>query len=820
MPLPRSVRGVWGWTSVERLAKDMRHACRALGRDRLFTIVAILVLALGIGGNTTVFSLVNALLLNPFPYPHSDRLVEILSRSKGGQPYSTVPLPDFGFWREQSTSYEAMAAYGGHTSPLVGQSVPGFDGPERIVVGRATDSFLRVLGVRPALGRFFTADEDRPGGPPVVVLGYGAWLRRFGGNPDVLGQTVTLNGIVRTIVGVMPARLVLPGTTTREMWEPAAYDIAANMQPGYNTRYDGDSVIARLKPGVSRERAQTEMALIRRRVVEAHAGSHSAEWDNILVPLGSDIAQDEGTRLHMLALIVGTGLLLGCANLAGLLLARSGARSKEMAVRASLGAGRSRLIRFALTETVMLAVCGGALGLALARWSIAVIAAAAPPYMGLDSALRIDPTVMAFALGISLLTGLAFGIVPAMQGSRADITTVLKGTSSARSRRGGRILSALVIGEVALALLLLVGGALMARSFIGLTRVDTGVRPDGVLTFPISLSESKYEANATRTDFFNTLLDGLRRLPGVTSAGAVVSLPMSRQYSGGGFTIEGRPAPANWRDMSAQYCQATPQYFRAMGIPFVLGRDFLPSDGPAQLVVIINHALAKRYFPNENPLGQRITDFGTIVGVVGDVRHNGPSKEPGPQIYYPHTPRPARTLSFVVRTTGDPMKLVPLIRQAVRALDANLPVDRLQPMSSVIADSLADVRIITALIGGFAVFALVLAAIGMYGVIAYSVSQRQQEIGVRVALGATRRHILVLIVRRGVLLAAAGIVIGIPVVLATGRVIAAFLFGVSPHDRLVLIGVPLLLLAVALAASYLPARRATKIDPLAALRSE
>ncbi len=817
--LREASRDVWGWASLERLTQDVRHAGRALRRDRLFTAVAVLVLALGIGGNTAVFSLVNALLLNPFPYPHADRLVEILDRQAGGTPFATVPLPDYAIWGEQGTAYEAMGTYGWGRSNLSGQSLPGFEGPERILTGSATYTFLRVLSVQPALGRFFTADEDRPGGSPVVVLSYGAWMRRFGGRRDVLGQTLTMNGTVRTIVGVMPARLPLPGTFTCDVWLPAAYDVVTNMQLGYNTRYDGDHVIARLKPDVSLARAQAEISVISRRIARQRP-NRGVIWEAVLVPLGSVIAEDEGNRLELLALIVGTGLLLACANLAGLLLARSAARSKEVAVRAAIGAGRSRLVRYALTETLLLALCGGGVGLALAAWGIKAIGAAAPPFMGLDSALRIDRTVLAFALGLSLLTGLVFGLVPALQGSKADVTTVLKGTSTGgRGRRRGRILSSLVVVEVTLALVLLVGGALMARTFIALTRVDTGVRADGLLTFRVSLSDTKYKSDARRAQFVDALLDRLRAVPGVTSTGAADPLPMSREYQGGGFTIEGRPAPANWRDMPTQYLQATPQYFRTMGIRVVLGREFEPADS-TQAVVLINNALAKRFFPGETPLGHRITRFGTIVGVVGDVRHNGPSNAPGPQIYYPSARRPAGTMSIAVRTTGDPMKLAPLVRQQVRALDRNLPVDRLKPMTAVISESIADVRLITALITGFAVFALALAAIGMYGVIAYSVSQRQHEIGIRIALGASRGNVLALVLGRAALLACAGILIGVPLAFAAVRLTASFLYGVRPHDAGVFSTVPLLLLAVALLASYLPARHATTIDPLDALRAE
>jgi len=821
MSIRELARRIWVLARRDRLLQDVRHAGRALRKDRRFTAVAVLILALGIGGNTTVFSLVNALLLNPFPYPHAERLVEIVAGTDNRSWSSTVRVADFAYWRQQATAYEAMAAYGYSRSNLTGQSAPGFDGPERIVTGTATDSFLRVLGVAPSLGRFFTAAEDRPGGPPAVVLSYGAWNRRFGGRRNVLGETLKLDGTVRTIVGVMPANLRLPGMFTCEAWLPAAYDVAANMQPGYDTRYDGDHVVARLRNGVSPDRAQAELSLLVARL-EQQLPRRTRNWQARVVPLGADLAEDNGGRLRLIALVVGTGLLLACANLAGLFLARGIARSREIAVRASLGAGRARLVREALTETLLIALGGGALGLALTAWAIRVVGAAAPPFMGLDSALRIDGTVLAFALGLSLLTGVAFGLVPAIQGSKADLTTVLKGSTSSRgrARASSRTLSVLVVAEMSLALMLLVGGGLMARTLVGLTHVDTGIRPDGVLTFRVSLSGSKYESAPRRAEFLDSLLGRLRAIPGVAGAAAVSPLPMSREYSGSGFTIEGRPVPADWHDMAAQYCQASPHYFRTMGIPVALGREFADSDGATAPVVLVNTALARRFFPGENPVGHRLVRLGTIVGVVGDIRHNGPAAKPDPQIYYPFALGPPRSLSVAIRTPGNPLDMASLVRQQVRALDGDLPIDRLKPMTDVVSESIADVRLVTTVVGGFAAFALALAAIGVYGVMAYSVSRRQHEIGIRIALGASRRQVLSLVLSRSALLSTAGIAIGVPAALASARLMASILYGIGPNDPTVFIAVPTLLLLVALLASLLPARRAAGVDPLASLRAE
>jgi len=771
-----------------------------------------------------VFSLVNAILINPFPFPDADHLVEIESRAGDGSWYSTVRVGDFGLWRDQNTVFEAISTYGWDTATLTGQSVGGLEDAERIVSGMTTEAFLRVLGVRLALGRFFTREEDEPGGAPVVVLSYGTWVRRFGKRSDVLGSTLTLDGKLWTIVGVMPAHFALPGMFTCELWKPAAYNVARELEGGYNTRWDGAHVIARLKRGVSWERARTELDTMTTRLALEYPGRRASR-DARIVPLGADLRSDQGARLRLLSLIVATGLLLACVNLTGLLLARSGARSREMAVRASLGATRWRLVRYALTEAILLATAGGALGIALTTWGISAIGTAAPPYLGLDSALRMDPTVVVFATVLSLLTGLGFGLIPALRGSNVDLTSALKGTSSGgRPLKRGRVLSALVVAEVSLAVLLLTGGGLMAKSFLGLMTVDTGIRDEGLLTFRLSLADPKYNSAARRHETFSALLEGLRLIPGVTSAAGVSPLPMSRQYSGGGFRIEGRPAPANPRDMMSQFCQATPGYFRTMGVPVKLGREFEQRDGVSTAsVVLVNEALAQRFFTGENPVGQRLVvgpSSATIVGVVGDVRHNGPTAEPDPQIYYPVAARTPQTLSIVLRTPGSPASLVSLVRQQVRGLDPHLPVDQIKSMHDIVAASVADVRILTSLIAGFAVFALVLATIGVYGVVSYAVSQRQHELAVRIALGASRQDIVALVLARGALLAVLGIAVGGPVAFASVRLLSSVLNGVSPHDRGVFTAIPLLLFLVAVAASYLPARRAARIHPLSSMRSE
>ena len=802
-------REVWGFGPAERIGQDVRYALRMVRRDPGFSAVVVLVLALGIGGSTAVFSMINALLLNPFPYPGAGRLVAVRVRQNSGDIRTTVPIRDLFEWRRHNATLEWIAAYGWFRS-----NVTGIEESERMIGGTATADFLRVLGVQPALGRFFTPAEDTPGGPAVVVLSHGLWKRRFGARADVLGRTLTLGGRPHTIIGIMPAHFALPGMFTCEFWRPSAFSPAI----ARGTWMDGDRVIARLKPGVPAAQAEADLKLIAARLDGQYLAARR-EWEPSVVPIGRELAEDTAGFLAAPAAAAGLVLLAACANLAGLLLARSTARAKEMAVRASLGAGRRRLVRQMLTESVLLSVAGGVLGLAFAGWAIRAVITVAPANAGLGSALRIDGPVLFFALGVSVLTGICFGLAPAVYGTRPDLETLLKGAAGASSAKPrNRFLAGLVVAEVALAVVLLTGGGLLLKSFSRLLHVDLGIRTGQLLTFQLGLPGPKYGSEQRRGEFYLALLERLRSIPAVRDAGAVDPLPMSGQYSGGGFQIDGRPVPARWRDMAAQYCQAAPGYFRTMGIPVLLGREFEERDRSGT-AVIINRALARRFFAGQNPLDAKIN--GTpVVGVVGDVRHNGPAKEPEPQIYAPFARRAPWSASIAVRTDGDPAELAQLVRAEVHALDPGLPLDRLKPMQQVVWDSVAAARTISAILGGFAAFALALAALGIYGVVAYSVNRRTQEIGIRVALGASPGNVLALLVSRGALLGAAGVGIGVPAALALSRGIESLLFGVRPHDAGVFLAVPAVLLAVTLAASYLPARRAARLDPMGALRRE
>ena len=816
--LVESSREAWGWGWLDRLGQDLRGAFRSVGRNRAFTAVAVLVLALGIGVNTIIFSVANALIFNPFPYPDAARLVAIDVRSGSDSWYSTVPLGDFFAWRAHNRTFAAMAAYGTSRVTVSGAPSDGFEGPERLIAGRATASFLRVLGIAAARGRFFNEGEDRPDAGGVVLLSHGTWLRRFGGRDDAVGRVLVIGDRPHTIVGVMPARLPLPGSEPCDLWIPAAYETVY----ADTTRWDGDRMIARLRPGATQQSAESELRAIRRQR-EQQDGSLRPGLMARVRPIGGDVADNLRLGLRALAGAVGFVLLLACVNLAGLLLARGTARGHEMAVRAALGASRWRLVRQVLVETVLLGLAGGTLALLFARWGIGAVAAAAPPHLGFQSALRLDGVVFGFTAAVSVATGILFGLVPAAHGSASTrLAAALQGSRTTTGpRRAHRTLAVLVVTEIALAVVLLTGGGLMLKSFVGLLRVDTGIRTDNLLTFEIALPRARYGTAGALTSLYAALLQRLRTTPGVVDAGLVNPLPMSRQFSGGGFQIDNQPrATKGERGAHAQYLAASAGYFAAAGIPVAVGREFTEADGAgAPSVALVNAAFARLHLANEDPLTHTVNGA-RIIGVVGDIRHNGPAFPADAQIYTPLAQDPSSLVGVVVRTGGDPRAMARSVRAAILATDRLLPWDRVRTMEQAVSASMAEWRMVSAMVCGFAAFALVLAAIGVYGVIAFSVGQRAHEIGVRVALGALPHSVVNLVLAQGLRLALAGALLGIPVAVATSRLLESLLVGVSPHDPTVLLLVPLGLLAVALAASYLPARRATKVDPLVVLRSE
>jgi putative ABC transport system permease protein len=830
---------------LETLWQDLRYGLRMLARTPAFTSIAILTLALGIGANTAIFSAINALLLNPYPFPEPDRLMFVEARHISSKNHN-AGYHDFCDWRAQNVVFEDMAIAPETTSfTLIGQGES-----QRITGGLTTFSLLRVLGIQPLMGRFFTADEDKPHPPLVAVITYEAWQRRFGGSPKVLGQTMTLDGGPYagpfTIVGVLPARFAFPGVKTCEFFA----SVQESPQNGRNQHQYG--VVARLKPGITVARAQADMTTITQRLAQEYPETNTG-WGAVVMPVRQALAKQVKKPVLILASAVAFVLLLACLNIAALLLARASGRAREVAVRASLGATRGRIVRQMLTESVLLALAGGGLGLAVAVWLMDVLRSAAPENFSLDVAMRLNPAALVFALVVSMSTGVLFGLAPAWFGSQTDLNTALKGDATfgagrhypltpSSSRRGtevsspallrsglggGPFLSALVAAEMALSLVLLIGGGLLLKSFLVALRVETGLRIEHVLTFALDLPYSRYSKWQSAATFYQDLLGLLRAAPGADAAAAVDTLPMNELGYGGRFEIEGRPQAEDRSTTVVSYNGSTPGYFRAMGIPLVRGRDFDDRDSRASLpVAIINDTLARQFFPDQDPIGHRFKDeyggqWRTIVGVVGSYKNRQPMNPPLPMVF-----RSLAQTSFageewvVVRTTGDPGKLAASARAAVRSLDRDLPIIKLRTMRQVVSDSLSEPRLVTWFVACFALFALVLGVIGIYGITSYSVEQRMHEMGIRVALGASQSDVLGLVLRKGALLAGFGAAIGIPVALALSRVMGSFLYGISPRDSVVFGGVPVLLLLVSLAATYLPARRAAKVDPMVALRYE
>ena len=740
----------------------------------------------------------------------------------GGRPshqrtQSGTGYRDFLDWRQQNTVFTDMAIIPwARTFTWTGQGEP-----QRIVGAESPENFLRVLGVQPAFGRFISPEEDTPGADPVAVLSYEAWQRRFAGKADVLGRIMMLNGEPYTIIGVMPKEFAFPGIRdvrffrrsagepferplSTSVWRSGAAE-AGSYAPTGAVQYDGDRAATRT--GISRDQTG---------------------WGIAVLPLAQMIAGDVVKPTGVLFAAVFSVLLLACANVAGLMLARASGRAKEIAIRVALGAGRMRLARQMLTESVLLAVAGGGLGLLFARWLINILRAAAPEDLALDSVLRINSSVLLFTLAVSLLTGLLFGLAPAWYGIRTDVNSTIKSSSSAlagaHSRR--RAISSLVVGEVALSLLLLVGAGLLAKDLFVLLHLDLGIRTEHVLTFVISLPHAKYPSAQRTAGFYDELFSRLKAAPGVVDVAGVMTLPMTGGYTGGAVEIEGRPKPSDWMDTESEYNICTPGYFGTMGIPLLRGRDFEQHDATNALpVAVVNDTFARRYFPGEDAIGHRYTDtydhkLRTIIGVVGSFRHQQPMQGPVPMVYGPYAQSPSGWRRIVVRTTGDPAALGALVRGTVRALDRDLPVLKLQTMKQVVSDSVSEQRLVASFITGFAVFALALAAIGIYSIIAYSVSQRMHEMGLRLALGASREDILRVILRGGALLVIEGVAVGIPLAFILSRGMKSLLYGISPRDLTIFGGVPLVLLLAALAASYLPARRAAKVEPMEALRYE
>ena len=810
----RDARGV---NFLENTLRDISFSMRVLLKNYAFTVIVVLTLALGIGANTAIFSFANGILLRPLPYPQSDRLAiinETFNREEGLIP---VSYPNFLDWREQNTVFEDVACHFG-TSRF---ALSGTGEPVEIRGSRITHGLLEILRVSPQLGRTFTADEDRPDQDAVVIIGYDLWQKNFGGDPNVLGKQIVLSNRSRTIIGVMPRGFRFPEIS--ELWVPLA------LTTQMFTRTDhGLTSIARLKDEVTIAQAQAEMHNIAARIEQQNPVTNEGRSVRV-TSLHDNLAGDYKQGLLILLGVVGFVLLVACVNVANLMLARATARQKEFALRAALGASRWRIVRQLLLESLILATVGGVLGFALALWALHLLLNAIPIQLPFWMDFGIDLRVLAFTLGITLLTGLIFGAIPALQTSRVDLNDTLKEGGRGAIGFSGRSRSMLVVTEIALSLVLLVGAGLMIQSFLRLRQVNIGVDAKNVLTATVILPRAKYREPQQRITFFKQLVDQVRNVPGVESAGATGTLPLNGNNWGRSLTVEGYPVLSVGQAPSIQHTVVTPGYFRTMGITMLAGRDFTDTDTfEALKVTIVDERLARHYWPNENAVGKRVR-FGppennepwhTIIGVVRSVRHERMREDTDESVYLPHTLIPVGGLTLVARTTADPHDVTAAIRREVAQLDRDQPISEIATMEEVVSKSIWQPRLYANLFAVFAGGALMLALIGIYGVMAFLVQTRTHEIGVRMALGATARDVFKLIVGRGMKLTVFGIAIGVAGAIALTRLMHGLLFNTSATDPFTFIAIAILLSVAAFLACYIPARRAAKVDPLIALRYE
>jgi predicted permease len=805
---------------IETAWRDVRLGVRTLVHSPIFTAVTVLSLALGIGANTAIFSVVNGLLLRPLSYPEAERLVDVWHtpprQSFPGLDRFSVSPANYLDWKAQSGAFEQMAVYG-----FVGLSLSTSNDPLPLIGAPVSSDFFSVLRVNPILGRTFTADEDQPGRDQVVVISHALWQRAFGANPNIIGQSLTLNSRNFAVIGIMPAGFEFPREA--ELWVPLAWD-----DKDRQTRSIHDYlVIARLKQNVSVQQAQTEMNTISSRLEQQYPEENKG-WGAVVIPLRDDLVGDVRLALLVLFCAVGFVLLIACANVANLMLARGANRQKEMAVRMALGAGRARLVRQLLTESVLLAVTGGLLGLLLAIWgSRMLVRLGSLPNLG---DIGIDTWAFGFTLLVSFAAGIIIGIMPALQFTRTSVSETLK---QGPGRTGGSALKqhtrkALVISEVALSLVLLIGAGLMIRSFLKLQNVDPGFDTSNALTMSVVLTWTRYPEPHQRLAFFDRAIEQIRAVPGVVSVGATTKIPLTGGGSTQPFTVEGRPAGAIAEQPMAQTRYVSPDYFQAIGIPLRQGRVFTDQDRDKSVpVVIISEAMARRFWPGENPVGKRLTpsfhsEAGAreIVGVVGDVKTSGLDVDASAMMYLPYKQAPLPFLSFVVRTSSNPESLIQPVSRAIYSIDKDQALTDVQTMDQVLTKSVSDRRFNMMLLLTFAGVALLLAAVGVYGVMNYTVTLRRRELGIRMALGAARMDVLRLVLGQGLTLTLIGVGIGLISAYALTRLMATLLYGVTATDYLTFASVSAVLIAVGLVASYVPARRATKVNPTIALRTE
>jgi putative ABC transport system permease protein len=812
-------RDMWSWTWLEQFWQDVRYGLRGMRRNPGFTAVAVIALALGIGANSAIFTAVDAILLRPLAYHDPERLVVILNQGTG-----PVAPANFVDWKAQSRSFDNMGA-----AELFEPDLTGSDRPEKLSGLRVSADILPLLGVPPAIGRFFTPDEDRPGNQFEVVLSYGLWKRRFGGDASVLGRHIQLDSKTYAVVGVMPAGFQFAPfwATHTELWAPLALGPRA-AERGANTL----RVFARLKPDVTLEQARQDFAAITARLERQYPG---ANRDQRIIPLKEKVVGKIRPALLTLLCAVGFVLLIACANVAHMLLARSSARAHEVSLRAALGAGRARLLRQFLAESLTMAMLGGAVGLLLAYWGVRAMVRFAPVGIPRLETLSLDWRAVGLTFAVSFLTGIIFGLAPALQASRQSPAESLK--EGGRSNTGGarqRVRGLLVISEFALSLMLLIGAGLMVRSFLGLQAIDPGFRPDHLLTMVLSVGGTQNAPPERAQGFYQRALERVRAIPGVVSAGMTNHLPVAGDLWGAPFWVDGRPLPHRGEEPDAAFRLALPGYLETMKMPVVRGRSIGAWDtATAPAVVVINEYMAQKHWPGENAVGKRLTldnpsssrtpAWLTVVGIAKNAVRSDWASPPAEEVFLPylqHAGAMGRYMTLVVRTKGDPASMAPAIERGIWQIDRNVTISDVQTMNAVVEGAYAEARFNMALLAVFAAVATVLSAIGIYGVMSYAATRRRREIGIRLALGARPTEILRLIAREGMVLALCGTAAGIAGALAITRLMAKLLYGVAPVDPVTFIAVPLLLIAAALAACLVPAFRAARTSPVTALRQE
>jgi predicted permease len=803
---------------VETLRQDLSYAARTLRKDAGFTVTAVLTLALGIGANTAIFSIVNAVLLRPLPFADPSRLVLVFATdARRGDRFDSASYPAFVDWRDQNTTFESMAAYANRPMAIG-------TGDETVMAAgrRVTPNYFDVLGVQPALGRAFRPEEQRAGSAAVVILSDGFWTRQFGGDPAVLGRVIRINEEPHTVIGVAPASFEQDHD---ELFLPLAID--PNRNHGFLR------VIGRLRPDATLSRAQADLDRIAAQQTRLYPRQHTGVGVN-LMSMTVGLARDVRAGLLTMLGVVGIVLLIACANVAGLVLARGTARRRELAVRAALGAGRARLVRQLLTESLLIALAGGLVGLLAADWTARGLASilATQFRVARVGATGTDGAVLLFTLVVSLVTGTLFGVLPALASAPPDLNDALRESGrSATGIRAPRVRHTLVVLETALALVLLAGAGTLLKTFVTLRSTPPGFEPSHVLALDLFLPQPRFADRNDRVRFFDDALRRIHALPGVRSAAFVADLPLGGSTDTESFHIVGRADPSPDRGFNAGFNIVSAHYFQLMGIPIRSGREFLDSDGPATPgVVIVNETAAQRFWPGRSPVGEQISlpiarsqsVLLTVVGVAGDVRHVGLGTPPRAELFLDsmQSMLPWPWLVLAVRADGDPAQLAAPLKATLRAANAHVPIQSVSTLDAVVSRSILEPRIYTFLLGTFAALSVVLAAIGLYGLIAYSVTQRTRELGVRVALGAGRPQIVRLVIGQGLRLALLGATIGVATALATTRALVGLVKGIEPNDPLTFAAVTVVLLAVTLAATYVPARRAARVDPIAALRAD